>query len=232
MKLLVVTPTRREARAIAVVRHPALCGAGSEAGARVSRRIAHDRPDLVVIAGFCGGLDPSLNAGDIVLGRQVGNEAKSLIEPDRFLLDAVRHRLGEAGLRFVYSRLLTLDRPAATVKEKTMLWNEHGAGGVDMETWHIAEAAHKAAVPWLALRAVVDTSGQALPAALRLWNPSTPEAKIVRQALARPHEWPRYLALGRHAGAAGRALAQALGPAIAAAEATSLFELPMVEARP
>ncbi|MFN0095427.1 MAG: hypothetical protein ACKVVT_11730 [Dehalococcoidia bacterium] len=232
MKLLLVTPTRREAKALARVRKPALCGPGAEAGERVARRIRADRPDIVIIAGYCGGLDPSAGPGTVILGRQIRDKAGSLLDPDRHLMDEARRRLTEAGVRFVYSRLLTLDHPAATVGQKTALWNEHGAGGVDMESWGIAAAAASAGVSWIALRAVVDPASRALPPALAAWDASTADRRVVRQAITQPRHWPGYLSLARGARAADRALAAALTPVITAAESTTLIELPMVEARP
>jgi adenosylhomocysteine nucleosidase len=90
---------------------------------------------------------------------------------------------------------------------------------VDLESAALARAARDAGLPFLALRAVTDTTRHRLPdfermtagtGTLRPWP-------AVRYFLARPHELPRLVRLGAGAGRAGRALADGLETMLAGA---------------
>jgi nucleoside phosphorylase len=231
MNTLIVVPTRREAHALPG-QHPAIAGAGPEAGRRLARRLARAKPELVLIAGLCGGLDPSMRAGGVILGRNVILPDRSQLDPDRFLVDEVRELLHRRAFPFVYSRLLTVEAPAATRDEKRDLWNAYGAAGVDMETYFLAEAAQEAGVRWLALRVVVDGSRSRLPASLATWDRDGAEGASLVRAWRRPAEWPAYLALARAYPKARRGLSQGVDAVVrAASEARVVETLPMVEVR-
>ncbi len=213
-RTLIVAPSPREAAAFG--RKAIVCGAGAAAGDIVAARLREDAGayDLVVIAGVCGGLDPSLAPGGLILGRRViSAEAGAELVVDAPVFDAFRRSLRARHVAFVSSVVLTVERPAASVREKTELWNRYGAGGVDMETYGVAVAAETASVPWLAIRAVLDPAAASLPPSLRDWDGDAGDREIARNAIRRPGEWLAYarLALGlRTALAALRAVAPAI----------------------
>jgi Phosphorylase superfamily len=232
MKPLLVVPTEREARALRT-RKAFISGAGEHAYDAVRERLLQSRPGLVLIAGVCGGLDPSLGAGALILSRQVLAPGHDILDADRMLLEAVRKEMHTLDTRFIFSRLLTLDRPAMTPEEKRQLWNEHGAGGVDMETFHIARAAREAGVPWLALRAVVDTARHTLPRTLETWRTEGDERTGILAAAIRPADWPRYGRLARNFPRALQSIRSALPIVVnAARDARTIESLPMVEVNP
>lgn len=232
MKTLLVIPTEREANAFGA-RKAFVSGAGPAAYETVRARLAESRPGLVLVAGVCGALDPSIGPGGIIVARHVLAPGFDILEPDRFLLDDVRKALHEHASKFVYSRLLTIDQPIATRDGKRDAWNEHGAGGVDMETYHIARAAREAGVRWLAVRAVVDTAAQALPASLAKWDAESGDAAALRSAAPRPWEWPGYARLARQFPLAIRGLRATVPLVIRAAQtAKSVETLDLVEVAP
>jgi adenosylhomocysteine nucleosidase len=232
MKTLLVVPTEREANALGA-RKAFVSGAGPAAYDTVRARLAESCPGLVLVAGVCGGLDPSIGAGGVIVARHVIAPGCDVIEPDRFLLDDIRKALHEHTSKFVYSRLLTVDAPLATRDQKRDAWNEHGAGGVDMETYHIARAAREAGVRWLAVRAVVDIASQALPASLADWDAETGDSASLRRAVRRPWEWPAYARLARQFPLAIRSLRATVPLVIRAANAAKSVEtLSMVEVAP
>ena len=213
-RTLIVAPTAREAAAFgpgAIV-----CGAGSDAGDAVASRLHANAGayDLVVIAGVCGGLDPSLQPGSLILARRsISAASGEELAVDVPVFDALRRTLRTQHIPFVSSVLLTVERPVASVVEKTDLWNRYGAGGVDMETHVVATASIAAGVPWIAIRAVLDPAGVSLPASLRDWDANSDDRDIARAALRRPAEWLAYarLALGlRQSLAALRSVAPAI----------------------
>jgi adenosylhomocysteine nucleosidase len=229
MKTLLLIPTAREARALRSEK-ALICGAGPGAYIAAKQLIADAKPDLVVLAGVCGALDPSMKAGGVILSRHVIAPGHDVIEPDRLLLDEIRTALRGHHESFVFSRLLTVDQPIAGRDAKRDAWNEYGAGGVDMETFHVARAAQEASVRWLALRAVVDTASQSLPASLAAWSEDGDERGGLRAALLRPREWPAYARLARQFPRAMAALRTATPLVVRAAKAAKNVEtLPMVE---
>ncbi|MFZ0499503.1 MAG: hypothetical protein WAM52_10235, partial [Steroidobacteraceae bacterium] len=63
-------------------------------------------------------------------------------------------------------KLLTSDRPVATPEAKAAAWRESRAAAVDMESAAIAQVARQAGLPFIALRVIVDTASDQLPAAV------------------------------------------------------------------
>ena len=204
MSLLIVAPTTREARAIGSGCQ--VTGTG-EAGERtLSSLLDEYKPDTVLITGLCGGLDPSLGPGHLILAREAMDERGEGLQPPAMTLQNARRALRNEGSRFICSRLVTVAGPVATRDAKRDLWNEHGAAGVDMETAAFARVAVEHGVDWMALRAVIDPAAMELPAPLRDWNGESSEFGLAASIALRPNAW---LAGGRLAIAlrsAGRAL--------------------------
>ena len=203
MSLLIVAPTRREARAIGGGCR--VTGTGAAGEAALAALLREQQPRAVLIAGLCGGLDPSLHAGALILAREALDEAGEARRPPAPTLAGARRALRHEGPPFVCSRLVTVARPVATREAKRDLWNVHGAAGADMETAAFARVAAEHGADWLALRAVIDPAALALPAALRHWNGSRGELATALRIARRPADW-----LG------GGRLALALRPALRA----------------
>lgn len=221
MTPLIVVPTRREA---AGGERCFVAGVGAAAGDALRARLREARPGVVIHTGFCGALDPSLRAGDLVLVRRVEREGQPPLEPALHLLEASRKELRRRGLRFVTSGILTVDAPAGQ-RRKLAYWNARGTAGIDMESAHVAAACEEAGVPWIAVRAVVDTARQSLPAAVRRWRAEADERAVVRAALVRPWDWPAYARLAWQARLAARALERGLPCMLAGAAAPPPDEL-------
>lgn len=215
VRVLLVAPTAREAAAIG---NGALaCGAGPRAAEAVGAMLSDGGAGLVLIAGVCGGLDPSLTPGDLVLARRAVSESGDETSAQHALFEVARRAMRSSGLGFVSSSLLTTGRPVADRAEKTALWNAHGAGGVDMETYGVARAADAHGVLWLALRAVLDPAHAGLPASLRGWQ-GEGDADVLRRAVRRPLEWLSYARLALAMRRATRSLRAALPAVIASVE--------------
>jgi nucleoside phosphorylase len=227
MNIRAVAPTTREAGAFHRLQ-PTICGTGEAAGAHIAT--LSPKPDVVVLGGVCGGLDPSLPAGGVILARQVVGPGDEMVEADRLLLDEVRAFLRQHGIPFVFSRLLTVPAPVLAKNEKRDLWNVHGAAGVDMETYHVARAAQAAGIRWVAVRAVIDPARTTLPASLASWDGEAGQAALLRRVARRPFEWPAYARLALADRRARAALKRAV-PAVAVAirRARTVETLPLME---
>ncbi len=217
MDVLIATPTSREAKAIggrARLIETGTAGAAEE----LDRAIREERPGVVVVAGYCGALDPSLRPGDIVISRMAAQTGFPELLPEKGLVDAVRDEFHRRKTAFVYSRLLTSYHAIAGKAEKLALWNEFGAAGVDMETYALAKTAEAAALPWIAVRVVIDAANHALPASLDGWNEDGDEREALKRAIRRPMEWRAYGRLGLAYRNANKALPRAVAIVKAAAQ--------------
>jgi adenosylhomocysteine nucleosidase len=234
MRVLVVAPTRREAAACGV---PAeVIGVGRRAAEAAETVLRRDPPDALLIAGVCGGLDPSLAPGGVILARRATAPDRPELTPSAAPFAAARHTLQARGLPFVSSILLTVDRPAGSRDEKLTLWNSHGAAGVDMETYAVAEAAERLSVRWLALRAVLDPAGAGLPRDLRDWQEEAGEREMIGRIARRPLDWPAYARLVLGLRRALAALRQAVPPVVEAVSSASaddreVREIPLITLR-
>jgi adenosylhomocysteine nucleosidase len=120
-------------------------------------------PELAVSAGVCGGLDPHLAPGTLVVPERVlaPDGEVLMVSPAlrRLVLDRVEAAIPVGSL--VTSRAV-LATPAA----KAGLRAQTGAGAVDMESAAILRRAAAAGIASLVVRAVSDAADEAVPAAL------------------------------------------------------------------
>ena len=177
-----------------------LAGMGAAAAARAGAAIAAGRPRALLAVGFCGALDPSLRVGDVVAAERVLDEVTGDgFAADPALLAAAPGRRGV---------LVSARHIARAPGDRARL---HGTA-VDLESAALARAAAAAGVPFLALRAVTDTTRHRLPdfermigggEGLRAWP-------TISHLIAHPSQLPQLARLGPAVTRAGRALAGGL----------------------
>lgn len=114
------------------------------------------RPDLIISAGYGGGLKPGLRVGDIVLGEWV----LSLKKGEKKKLYSTIPNLKTA---YLNGGLLTENRFIYDPIDKKNLFLKTGALSVDMETWGIVEAADQYGAPVIAVRSISDVNEDKLP---------------------------------------------------------------------
>jgi len=126
------------------------------------------QPDLIITAGFGGGLQDSLHGGDIIIGTEV-------LDLNGDLGDQVRwratHRLAshpelnvsEEGLRVHRGKILTADDMILKSSNKRRLGKVTGALTVDMETSAVAAVAEAHETDLVAVRCITDKSNEDLP---------------------------------------------------------------------
>jgi adenosylhomocysteine nucleosidase len=146
---------------------------------------------LVISSGFAGGLDDSLEPGDLFLA---GNYS----DPE-LLTCACELIIAHSG------KLVTADRVLESPEERAQFARKHQAAAVDMETECIAEACAARRLPLLSLRAFSDTPRRPLPA------PANVLFDLARQRTI-AGDWPRTFSLihrNHQAGALRRQVADA-----------------------
>ena len=160
-----------------------------------------DRPvDCVIGAGFAGGLDLSLKAGELILA----NNYPDCIATAQALLGN-RARVGP---------LVTVPSVLETPEAKAEVARDSGAIAADMETATVAAFFHLKGVPFLALRAISDVAGDTLPVPSRIlfdeWTQKPRPRALFRFLLCNPSRMIPFLQFILAIRRARKSLAEAL----------------------
>ena len=140
-------------------------GMGPEAAESAAKRLVAAGATALVSWGMAGGLDPTLPAGTICVPELV-------IAPDgaSFSTDHHWRELTTAAIvsrrTVVRGKLLSSSWAIEDVAGKAAAFRKTGAAVVDMESAAVARVAAAHALPFLAVRVIVDTAADALPAAV------------------------------------------------------------------
>ena len=144
----------------------AVSGIGEAAAAATARRLALAGATALVSFGMAGGLDPALICGAVLLPEEVVARNGAVVSATSTEW-RLRLRTALPGSCIACGgRLLTSERPVASPEAKAAAWRESRAAAVDMESAAIAEVARQAGLPFIALRVIVDTASDQLPAAV------------------------------------------------------------------
>jgi adenosylhomocysteine nucleosidase len=204
----VVVGLAAEARIARKLGHPVAIGGGGAAGAEAaSLRLVTDGAEALLSFGLCGGLDPALRPG-------------ALLIPEVVLDGATRYAASPAlAARFgkpTPHRLLGGAVVAATAAEKRRLRDATGADAIDLESGAVARVAAAADVPFAALRAVCDPADQDLPPAALValdGKGAIGFFRVLAALAAHPTQLPALLSLARQAAAARASLVRAVNAA-------------------
>ena len=189
-------------------------GVGPAAAAVGARRLLASGVRALLSWGLAGALDPALAAGTVVLPREV-------ISPEgRLLLTTAdwRERVskGIAASHVVScGRLLTCREPLGSTAAKALAFRQTGAVAADMESSAVAEVASAERVPFLVVRAIVDTAHDAVPevalSAAGTGQNGLRFARLLATLASRPGELPGLIRLAFRYRAASQALAAVAG---------------------
>jgi adenosylhomocysteine nucleosidase len=140
------------------------CRRAAEGARLLIRRFS---PQGLVSFGFAGGLAPELARGTLIIGTEVVGEdwSSKPAAASRDLVEQFRAAADVEKLPVQQGRLVTSRSIVADPASKADLRDKSGASAVDMETVGIVEAADEASLPWVAVRAIVDSATDTLPPA-------------------------------------------------------------------
>jgi adenosylhomocysteine nucleosidase len=140
-------------------------GIGLVAAEAAARALIEAGVSALMTFGMAGGLDPTLEAGSVVLPRELISEAGTRWLASRSWRERVAAAVSP--LRAVTEgNLLTSVRAIDTPAGKTAAFRATGAAAVDMESAAVAEIAGKHNLPFIAVRVIVDTAADKLPRAV------------------------------------------------------------------
>lgn len=187
-------------------------GANADRAEEIAQGFLDEGAAAIVSAGLCGGLDPTLKSGDLVLGERVVSAQGDIVIADK--------RLSAAADKFAprHVAIFGSDEIVDDVEKKKLLFQRYAAETVDMESHGAARAAAKAGVPFIAIRVVADASTRALPkAALRAVTPTggVNVMNVLVDCVRQPQQFEEIFALGRDSGAATATLRRDFGDILA-----------------
>jgi hypothetical protein len=97
----------------------------------------------------------------------------------------------------VTAALLSSAQILSSIEAKALAFRDTGAAGVDMESFAVASVARAHGLPFIVVRAILDTAGDAIPEALlraAARGASASVARLLPELLLAPRDW---LALAR-----------------------------------
>jgi 4-hydroxy-3-methylbut-2-en-1-yl diphosphate reductase len=186
--VLVLAPMSVEARAVragAPWAQVERIGMGPRRAARSSAAAADQLTSAraVLVAGFCGALDESLEPGDIVLASELRDPAGDTVQTaDPAILAGVLRR---GGLAVHVGPIASSERLVRGKRRREL--SRTGALAVDMESAWLAPAVSDR--PFLTLRVVLDTASRELHRPLQTLTGFTTAYRSLRRACELAEEW-------------------------------------------
>lgn len=183
---------------------------GEERAAAAIAALGEGHFDLFFSTGCAGALSPDLQPGDLAIATTVIG-ASSGIKYSTDLVHRERARLiaERAALRTVLGPVLCSPRVLTSSEAKQTAAISTGSVAVEMEGAAIGAYAQRARIPFVSVRAVLDTAATALPESGGFVDPETGTIRLlelVRHLTKQPSAVSELLALQRMMGAAQRAL--------------------------
>jgi 4-hydroxy-3-methylbut-2-enyl diphosphate reductase len=172
----------RAARAGAPAARLYRTGIGARRATRAAGQLTDTLNRTILIAGFCGALDPELKPGDIVLATELRSPTKTTVcEDPQTLADA----LCKAGLRARIAPILSSNR--IELGDRRTALHRTGAVAVDMESAPIAEKLGTDSL--VTMRVVLDTPRQELYRPLRSLRNLITAYRTLKRACAAANDW-------------------------------------------
>jgi hydroxysqualene dehydroxylase len=162
-------------------------GIGARRAAQYARTHDHSDAAAIVIAGFCGALDPSFEPGDVVLASELRGPEDTVTCADPSILAAVLRR---GGLR-VHVAPIASERNLVTGGRRQRL-AQSGAAAVDLESAWLAPSA--GGRPLHALRVVLDTPSRELRNPVTSATGTVAAYRSLRRAASLLGDWALMLA--------------------------------------
>jgi len=187
-------------------------GMGQAAAGHGARRLVDAGARALISWGMAGGLDPALAAGTLLLPREIASPEGALFVTAGDWRQHLRSVLA-ASHPVCCGKLLTCHAALGSAADKAIAFRQTAAVAVDMESLAVAEVAATRRLPFLAVRAIVDTAAdevpQALVAAAATAANRVPLGRLIGALARTPEDILPVLRLARRFRAASRALAAA-----------------------
>ena len=185
----------------------AVTGMGLEAAAAGSGRLIAAGAGALISFGMAGGIDPQLPAGCLFLPPELSSPEGALLACDPRWHEQLRRALSGA---VTEGLLATVRAPLATAAAKAAVRQATGARAVDMESSAVAQLAQRHALPFVAVRVIIDDAHAELPDAIAAATAADGQVaawRVGAHLLRHPGELAAVLRLARAYSAANATLA-------------------------
>jgi nucleoside phosphorylase len=128
-----------------------VCGIGiPKATMALEEVIYNDKPDMIIMLGFCGAVNACLNVGDLVIGRTFRNGDRTItMSEDAFhLFDVSEYVKNKQSLIGILETKVD-----GVLSRKDIHTSTHA---VDMESYCVADVANKYKIPYLIMKSISD----------------------------------------------------------------------------
>jgi adenosylhomocysteine nucleosidase len=190
-----------------------ISGVGGHKARLAGRKLIENGVKALVSWGSAGGLTSQVSPGSLILPHKIISEEGFTYEVDLIWHERLFRRL--AGHIDLHTGLLAESKAVlASPSEKTALFDSTGANAVDMESAAVAEVAHQAGVPFVAIRAIADRVDSVVPrSVLRSLDEfgRLRPLRFLRQLFTRPDDLFSVIRLARDFRAAQASLAVVAG---------------------
>jgi adenosylhomocysteine nucleosidase len=185
----------------------AVSGMGCAAAVGAAGALVDAGATALVSWGMAGGLDPRLQAGAICLPSMVVSRDGPGFPTDLHWREILAAAIGQRFI-VVSGRLFTSAVAIEDVAAKAAAFEETGAAAVDMESAGVAQIAALKKLPFVAVRAIVDTAGDTLPRAVMAAGAEgrVRLARLILGIASSPREIAPLMRLAKRYRAATRAL--------------------------
>ena len=149
-------------------------GVGKRGALEAARKVIEQcRPDVVISAGFAGGVRAGMSPGDLFICDKLmsvegpapfwtNDTAKERCCADPGLLKTIAH-LERTNREYAFGGCLSVPQFMSSSSIKAWIGATFPVSMIDMESFWVGEAAEEAGVPHIAVRAVLDSVDQTLP---------------------------------------------------------------------
>ena len=170
----VVSPMSLEAALLPVDKDVLIIrsGIGTENAGDAACRLVDRGATALAVTGVAGGLDPALNAGDLLIPEIILENPTEPAEGEKrtdkrvlnsAIADEISSLLGSHGITVHRGILITTPGPVLTPGEKSALFKRYGARAVDMESAAVFRVAHEKNLPFFVIRSICDTASTDIP---------------------------------------------------------------------
>ena len=162
--------------------------------------------------GTAAALDPDLRSGTLFIPDTIIDSEGHTYSTDTQWKARLVTELSHS-LRLANGNLITSFRIISTPQDKHELFKRHKCPALDMESAALAAVAQAESIPFLAIRAIVDTADMVLPNSVisALDNDGKPDiVKLISGLLFQPQDWRALIRLTRSFHAAEKSLSSTI----------------------
>ncbi len=189
----------------------AVVGGDSNKAENAARHFADAGVAGLVSFGIAGGLDPSLQPGDIVLAGSIWSPDGTITPTHAERRKSVAGELS-ATMKVNQGAIAGSDFAVTSVAAKAKLYERSGAIAVDMESHGVARAARALKLPIIVMRSIADPASRSIPEAALVGIGPNGERRpfaVFGQLIKKPYQFGALIRVARDSNRAFKSLRKA-----------------------